>query len=63
MPDDDEYNDDDDDDDGSGGCLRIVFAALRGPHCKLETLRSEPVEESSHDDNTSMNTWLDSWLV
>ena len=36
--------------------LNIVFDALRGPHCKLETLRSVPVEESSHDDNTNMIT-------
>ena len=46
-----------------GGDLSVVYAALRGPHCKLETLRSVSVEESSHDDNTNMNTLLDSWLV
>ena len=50
------YDDDDLD-------LSVVYAALRGPHCKLETLRSVPVEESSHDDNTNMNTLLNSWLV
>ena len=60
---------DDGDDDGGGkdggknGDLRVVYAALGGPHCKLETLRSVPVEEFSHDDNTNMNTLLDGWLV
>ena len=43
--------------------LSVVYAALRGPHCKLETLRSVHVEESSHDDNTNMNTLLDCWFV
>ena len=33
------------------GDLNVVLAALRGPHCKLETLRSVPVEESSHSNN------------
>ena len=37
-----------------GDDLSVVFDALRGPHCKLETLRSVPVEESSHDDNTNI---------
>ena len=41
----------------------VVFDALRGPQCKLETLRWVPVEESSHDDNTNINTLWDCWLV
>ena len=44
--DDDGDDDDDEDDDGDDGDLSVVFAALRGPHCKLETLRSVPVESS-----------------
>ena len=48
---------------GDGGDLSVVLAALRGPQFKLETLRSVPVEESSHDDNTNINTLLDCWLV
>ena len=35
-------------DEDEDGDLSVVYAALRGSQCKLETLRSVPVEESSH---------------
>ena len=43
--DEDEHGGGDGDEDGD---LSVVYAALRGPHRTLQTLRSVPVEESSY---------------